>query len=69
MNAYFISGLGADKRVFSKLKIDGQINIIHLDWIEPVKKESLASYTKRLSKKVDTTTPFAIVGVSFGGQR
>jgi hypothetical protein len=38
MNAYFISGLGADKRIFSKLKLNEKINIIHIDWIAPKKK-------------------------------
>ena len=67
MNTYFISGLGADKRIFSKLKLDEKINIIHIDWIDPVKNESLAAYAERLSKVIDKSQPFALVGVSFGG--
>jgi len=67
MNTYFISGLGADKRIFSKLKLDEKINIIHIDWINPVKNESLATYAERLSKVIDKYQPFALVGVSFGG--
>nr|WP_276904132.1 alpha/beta hydrolase [Pedobacter kyonggii] len=67
MNTYFISGLGADKRIFSKLKLTENINIIHIDWIIPNKNESLASYANRLSKVVDLSQPFALVGVSFGG--
>ena len=67
MNTYFISGLGADKRIFSKLKLDEKINIIHVDWINPVKNESLATYAERLSKVIDKSQPFALVGVSFGG--
>jgi len=67
MNTYFISGLGADKRIFSKLKLDEKINIIHLDWITPVKNESLSVYAERLSKVIDKAQPFALVGVSFGG--
>lgn len=67
MNTYFISGLGADKRIFSKLKLDEKINIIHVDWINPVKNESLSVYAERLSKVIDKAQPFALVGVSFGG--
>ncbi|MBO9672041.1 MAG: alpha/beta hydrolase [Sphingobacteriaceae bacterium] len=67
MNTYFISGLGADKRLFSKLKLDEKINIIHIDWINPVENESLAAYAERLSKVIDSSQPFALVGVSFGG--
>jgi pimeloyl-ACP methyl ester carboxylesterase len=67
MNAYFISGLGADKRIFSKLKLNEKINIIHIDWIAQKKNESLAVYAERLSNVIDITQPFALVGVSFGG--
>jgi pimeloyl-ACP methyl ester carboxylesterase len=67
MNAYFISGLGADKRIFSKLKLNEKINIIHIDWITHNKNESLAAYAERLSNVIDITQPFALVGVSFGG--
>lgn len=67
MNAYFISGLGADRRIFSKIKLDERIDIIHVDWITPLKNESLLSYAKRLSEIIDTDKPYALVGVSFGG--
>lgn len=67
MNAYFISGLGADRRIFSKIKLDERIDVIHVDWITPLKNESLVSYAKRLSEIIDTDKPYVIVGVSFGG--
>lgn len=67
MNTYFISGLGADKRIFSKLKLDEKINMIHINWISPNKNESLVSYAQRLSSVIDLSQPFALVGVSFGG--
>ncbi|TCD08228.1 alpha/beta hydrolase [Pedobacter frigidisoli] len=67
MNAYFISGLGADKRIFSRLRLNESINIIHIDWITPFKNESLMDYAERLSKVIDVNLPFALVGVSFGG--
>ncbi|KRT14269.1 hypothetical protein ASU31_19845 [Pedobacter ginsenosidimutans] len=67
MNTYFISGLGADKRIFSKLKLNENIYMIHIDWITPNINESLASYAQRLSSVIDLSQPFALVGVSFGG--
>ncbi|WP_029280625.1 alpha/beta fold hydrolase [Pedobacter borealis] len=67
MNTYFISGLGADKRIFSKLKLNENIKMIHINWISPNKNESLASYAERLSKVIDLSQPFVLVGVSFGG--
>jgi hypothetical protein len=67
MNVYLISGLGADKRIFGKLKFAENIVINHVDWIIPKPKESLVSYAHRLSEIIDTSQPFAIIGVSFGG--
>jgi pimeloyl-ACP methyl ester carboxylesterase len=67
MNVYFLSGLGADKRVFSLLKLDDQFIIHHIEWIKPLKKETLAHYAGRLVTQIDTTQQFQLVGLSFGG--
>tara|TARA_B100000809_G_scaffold234479_1_gene251928 strand:+ start:239 stop:877 length:639 start_codon:yes stop_codon:yes gene_type:complete len=65
MKCYCISGLGADKRAFKYLSINHEL--IHVEWIKPNKKESISSYSKRLSKQIDTTKPFMLLGLSFGG--
>jgi pimeloyl-ACP methyl ester carboxylesterase len=62
---YFISGLGADKRVFSFLDLSF-CEPVFIDWIEPLKKESLESYALRLRKIIPESNP-VIVGISFGG--
>ena len=63
---YCISGLGADYRVFHRL--ENHFNLKHLHWVNPEKNESLKSYAKRLSKKIDTNnTSIYLIGVSFGG--
>ncbi|MFD2286837.1 alpha/beta hydrolase [Pedobacter petrophilus] len=67
MNAYFISGLGADKRIFTKIKLHEHINVIHVDWIPPYQNETLPNYAKRLSAIINTNQPYILVGVSFGG--
>lgn len=67
MDIYFFSGLGGDKRVFSKLKLPEKFHIHHIDWIAPVKKESLAAYAKRISAKIDQSKPAILIGLSFGG--
>lgn len=68
MNVYFLSGLGADERVFAKLRLDTtRFKIRHIKWIRPLKKEKLPDYAKRLSAQIDTTRPFHLVGLSFGG--
>lgn len=67
MTIYFISGLGADKRAFGKLKLPDNYIVKHIDWITPIENEPLENYALRLSKEIDTTHPFVIVGLSFGG--
>jgi len=67
MKVYFISGLGADKRVFKHILLPGGFEAVHLDWITPFKNESLRNYALRLAEKIETSSPFAIVGLSMGG--
>ncbi len=67
MNIYFISGLGADHRAFQNIRLPAHFSARHIQWIEPEKDESITSYAKNLSAQVDTSTPFALVGLSFGG--
>ena len=65
MKIYAISGLGADKRVFQFLKLKHEF--IPIDWIDPLKNESIAEYAKRFSSVIDTSEKFCVLGVSFGG--
>ena len=67
VNVYFISGLGADKTVFQKIKLPALYTISHIEWITPLPDEPLPSYANRLSSQINTQSPFAVVGVSFGG--
>jgi pimeloyl-ACP methyl ester carboxylesterase len=67
MNVYFISGLGADRKAFERIKLSDRFVIHYLDWITPTKKETLNSYAKRLSAAIDTSQPFSVVGLSMGG--
>lgn len=66
-NVYFLSGLGADERAFARLTIDKKFNVHFIKWIDPAKKESLHHYAERLLAQIDTTQPFQLVGLSFGG--
>lgn len=64
---YFISGLGADKRAFRKLIFPSNFELIYIDWIAPERNESLESYALRMALKIDTSIPFYLIGLSFGG--
>ncbi|MGK0316544.1 MAG: pimeloyl-ACP methyl ester carboxylesterase [Saprospiraceae bacterium] len=65
MILYKIGGLGADERVFKKLKLNSRS--ISINWLSLKSQESLQDYTLRLSKQIDQSQEFGIIGVSFGG--
>jgi len=65
MKLYGISGLGADKRVFEFLTLECEL--IPIEWIEPLKNETIENYAIRLSKSINKKEDFGIMGVSFGG--
>jgi pimeloyl-ACP methyl ester carboxylesterase len=67
MHVYFISGLGADRQAFEKLKLPSSYVVHYLDWIKNVEGESLTAYARRMAALIDTTQPFAVVGLSMGG--
>jgi pimeloyl-ACP methyl ester carboxylesterase len=64
-NAYFISGLGADKRAFGFLDLSF-CNPVFIDWIEAKPKETLPEYALRLRGLIPEENPI-VVGLSFGG--
>ncbi|MCT4666136.1 MAG: alpha/beta hydrolase [Flavobacteriales bacterium] len=65
MKLYGISGLGADKRVFEFLTLE--YTLFPIEWIEPLKNETIEDYSLRFSKLINTEENFGILGVSFGG--
>jgi hypothetical protein len=64
---YFISGLGADKTAFQHLDLPEKTSIRHIDWIPPLKSETLPGYAARLTGSIQPSEPFFLVGLSFGG--
>ncbi|MBB6499691.1 alpha/beta hydrolase [Pedobacter cryoconitis] len=66
MKVYFISGLGADQRVFQFLQLPG-IEKIYINWVDPLQNEELRAYASRLTAQIDLTREVILVGISFGG--
>lgn len=62
----FISGLGADERVFQYLDIPG-VDKKFISWIDPCKDESIEHYAGRLIDQFDPLKENVLVCVSFGG--
>src|SRR5690349_16899494 len=63
---YFISGLGADERLFKNLNLAG-INHKFLNWLIPFQQENFTDYITRLMAGIDQSQEVILVGVSFGG--
>jgi len=65
---YLLPGQGSDKRLFKNLDFDkNEFRIKHVKYVIPEKKEDFKSYARRLSSQIDTSTPYYLIGVSFGG--
>jgi hypothetical protein len=62
---YIFSDLGVDRRVFDNIDFS-ELDVEFIDWIEPVKNESLENYALRISKKITYGNPI-LIGLSFGG--
>ncbi len=67
MKAYLISGLGADEKVFSKLKLPKGYESVFLGWIPPLPDEPLSDYAKRFALRITDDHNFILIGMSFGG--
>jgi|GEM_PF-63610 len=68
MHIYLISGLGADERVFHKLKLLETHPHTFIQWIPFTKNESLANYALRLTQQMNNdTSNDVLIGLSFGG--
>ena len=63
---YFIPGLGIDKRIFYQLQINSA-NIHYLEWIEPLKKEAIEDYARRMLEQIRHEGNIVLIGYSFGG--
>jgi len=63
---YCLSGLGVDERAFKNIKADG-VELVHIAWIDPLPKETLEQYAKRLFDQIKPEDGYNLLGVSFGG--
>ncbi len=62
---YCFSGLGADFRIFNKLKIAG-VQMLPIQWSMPEKNDTMRSFAQRLATQIVHDNP-VLLGVSFGG--
>jgi len=62
---YCISGLGADERAFSKLKINNVVLKV-IPWLMPEPDETIEDYATRMRAGITEENPI-LMGLSFGG--
>jgi pimeloyl-ACP methyl ester carboxylesterase len=67
LNVYFISGIGADYRMFTHIRLPEGFEPSYIHWIPPHTGEKLPDYALRLAEQIDTTNPFILIGLSLGG--
>lgn len=63
---YMLHGLGSDARIFKRLDLKN-MDTIALYLPTPYADETMEKYAQRLVNQIDTTRPFSLLGVSFGG--
>ena len=63
---YAIPGLGTTQELFINIRIKNT-EIIVLDWPIPSANDTMQSYAKKFLPLIDTSNPFYLMGVSFGG--
>ncbi len=67
LRLYLIPGTGADARLFHRLDLSAY-DTVNIRLPVPTRNESLPAYAARIAAiQIDTTAPFAILGVSLGG--
>jgi len=59
--------MGADRRLFRNIHLPEGFDTHFLEWIDPLKDETIPAYAARLAEGIDTSQPFVLVGVSLGG--
>lgn len=65
-NVYFISGMCYNCYVFDKLTLPKGFKKVYIEWHIPRYDESLEEYARTMAKNIDISSPFVLVGYSFG---
>lgn len=64
---YFMPGMAANCQIFENIKLNTNSYELHyIEWLEPLKNESLQEYTLRICSGIKHPNPI-LIGVSFGG--
>ena len=64
---YLIPGQGADCRLFKNLEIDTTFETQYIHYFTPREELNLKGFAHALSRQIDTSRTYIIIGVSLGG--
>jgi pimeloyl-ACP methyl ester carboxylesterase len=64
---YCFPGQGSDRRLFDSLSISPGYQIKVIEYGTPEAGMSMTEFARELSRQIDTSKPFVLVGVSLGG--
>jgi pimeloyl-ACP methyl ester carboxylesterase len=64
---YLIPGQGSDSRIFGNFAVGEEFELVNIEYFTPAKGTSMKEFAIELSKQIDTTRKFIIIGVSLGG--
>jgi pimeloyl-ACP methyl ester carboxylesterase len=67
VKAYFISGIGADYRLFKNIQLPYGFEAEYLHWIAPMQGESIREYASRLAQNINRDEQHILIGLSLGG--
>jgi esterase/lipase len=68
IHVYLMPGMAANPNIFEHIKLpEDQFEIHWLEWMIPIKKESLESYSRRMIDTHIKHDNIVLLGVSFGG--
>ncbi len=66
MIIYAIPGLGTTDKLYINTIVK-DATVVVLEWPQPSKDDTMQSYAKKFLPQIDTSRPFCLLGVSFGG--
>lgn len=66
MIIYAIPGFGTTADLFSNISVEGA-ELVVLQWPAASHDDTMESYARKFLPQIDTTKPFCLLGVSFGG--
>lgn len=64
---FLIAGMGADTRIYNHIDIPEKYEVVPVDWIEPHKSDTLATYAQKLIHQYDIQPRSTVIGNSLGG--